>query len=707
MRTSWSDRDAHAAITSATATAREDAASPHVGAVDLALRVYSSRLIGREPGLVLHGGGNTSVKTTLHDDLGRPVEVLCVKGSGWDLATIEAPGFPAIKLGELQALRALPSLSDEAMVNAARTRLLDASAPNPSVETLLHAFLPAKFIDHSHADAILALVDQAAAVDLCREVFAELHLGVVPYIMPGFALSKLAAEVHDAYVDKHGRCDGLLLLQHGLFTFGATARESYERHITAVTRAETHLARARGATSRGSGAKVEERLSVEESASVEAQERARYTQIAPLLRGLLGANARRYILHLRQSAAIRAFTADDALASLSQRGPATPDHVIRTKQHPLVLTLSPFNPASARAQISEDFSRFRARYHDYFARQTAAKDIERRELDPEPRVLLIRGGGPVTAGADESAARVAADIYEHTISVIRDAERVGAYRALPEGDIFDMEYWSLEQAKLGRKSARPLDGQVVYISGAAGGIGRACAHVFAAAGAHLYLSDRDLAGLERVAASIDGPCAIEALDVRERTAVERSVDAAVRRFGGLDGIVSNAGVASQAPIADCPPDVLHDSFAINLFSHQWLAAAATKVLRAQGTPGFLLFNASKAAFNPGRGFGPYAVAKAALVALMKQYAIEGGPLKIRANAINADRVRTGLLPEEVVAARARARGLETSAYFRANLLAQEVLASDVAAGFLHLALATNTTGAVLTVDGGNIAASAR
>ncbi len=693
MKSAWSDDDARAAIAQYVVEGGSGCNE------DIALRVYSSRLIGRESGLVLHGGGNTSVKTTLPSDLGEPVEVLCVKGSGWDLARIEPPGFPAIRLGELQRLRALPALSDEDMVNAARTRLLDSSSPNPSVETLLHAFLPHKFVDHSHADAILSIVDQARehAEALCRQLFADLQLAIVPYIMPGFALAKLAAEVHDAHAAEHGECRGLVLLQHGLFTFGANAREAYERHVEAVTRAEDFIRAKRSAPGAdGRGAPADDGLD-------------RYRELAPLLRGRLrGPKGARFVLHLRQSPAIRDFVDDPALPSLSQRGPATPDHVIRTKQRPLLLDVSEAASAEAQTKILEDaLASFRASYRAYFKEQVAAKGVTRTELDPDPRVVLVPGVGLVTAGQSEKAARVAADIYEHTITVIRDAETVGRYNALPDGDIFDMEYWSLEQAKLGRKQAKALDGHVVYVSGAAGGIGLATARAFAAQGAHLYLVDRDAERLAEAVKTIPGPCGFEALDMRDRAAVAASVDNAVRRFGGLDGIVSNAGTAPQGMIADCPPEVLQDSLAINLLSHQWLAAAATRVLRAQGVGGFLLFNASKAAFNPGKGFGPYAVAKAALVALMKQYAIEGGADKIRANAINADRVRTNLLPPDFVEKRARARGLSPAAYFRSNLLAQEVDAEDVAKAFVHLALAKNTTGAVLTVDGGNIAASPR
>jgi rhamnose utilization protein RhaD (predicted bifunctional aldolase and dehydrogenase)/NAD(P)-dependent dehydrogenase (short-subunit alcohol dehydrogenase family) len=671
MQSRWSDSEAQSTIE------RYAGVCP----ADVALRVYTSRLIGADPSLVLHGGGNTSVKTRMPDDTGTELDVLCVKGSGWDLIDLEPQGLPALRLSSLLALRARASLSDEDLVNAQRTRMLDASAPNPSVETLLHAFLPHKFIDHSHADAILSLVDQPNGEPLCRELFGD-RFGIVPYIMPGFALAKLAAEVYE----HNPRVEGLLLLKHGLFTFGDSARESYERHIQAVSQAEAFAAKrpalaARKPAATGPG----------------------YTTLAPVLRGLLGDGQRRYSLELRQSPQIQTFLSDPALDNLSQVGCATPDHVIRTKRFPLVLRLDlAQDPAP---QIAARLHDYRETYRAYVARQSARKTERITPLDPDPRILLVPGVGLITAGPNRKAAAIAADIYEHTIHVIEQAQRIGRYEALPEEDIFDMEYWSLEQKKLGSQKPRPLDGRIVYVSGAAHGIGEAIARRFASAGAQLYLVDRDAERLANVVKAVGA--ASEALDVSDEAALRASVGRCVARYGGLDGVVSNAGIAPQSAIADCSTQDLERSFRINLYAHQWLASAAVSVLRAQGMGGFLLFNASKAAWNPGAEFGPYAIPKAALVALMKQYALEYGALGIRSNAVNADRIRTQLLDAAELEARARARGLSSDAYYRANLLAREVTADDVAEAFLHLALAPSTTGSVVTVDGGNIAASPR
>jgi NAD(P)-dependent dehydrogenase (short-subunit alcohol dehydrogenase family) len=356
-------------------------------------------------------------------------------------------------------------------------------------------------------------------------------------------------------------------------------------------------------------------------------------------------------------------------------------------------------------QIDERLAAYREEYIAYVAEGSSRKSATITPLDPDPRIILAPGLGLIAAGATMHAARVSADIYEHTIDVIEAAEAIGRYEVLSASDVFDMEYWSLEQAKLGKASPKPLQGKVVYISGGARGIGAACAKAFAAAGASIYLSDREEEALQRTAAATGAD--FEVLDVANEEAVRASVARCVHVFGGLDGIVSNAGFAPQGIIDQVSTAELKRSFEVNFFSHQHLASAASRVLRAQGSGGFLLFNASKAAFNPGQGFGPYAVPKAALVALMKQYAIELGPMGVRSNAVNADRIRTGLLAEQDIARRASARGLLPDAYYRSNLLGREVTADDVAAAFLSLALAPSTTGCVVTVDGGNIAASPR
>ncbi|MFT5356581.1 MAG: rhamnose utilization protein RhaD (predicted bifunctional aldolase and dehydrogenase), partial [Polyangiales bacterium] len=426
MKSLWNDADAKAAIDRWANGAEVND--------DIALRTYTSRLIGSEAKLVLHGGGNTSVKTRLVDDTGELVDVLCVKGSGWDLGAIEPPGLPAVRLESLGALRARESLSDEAMVSAQRTRLLDASSPNPSVETLLHAFLPAKFIDHSHADAILAVVDQPDAEAICAKVFGE-TLAVVPYIMPGFALSKLAAEVQERYPD----VEGLLLLKHGLFTWGDTAKESYERHIVAVTKAEEAIAGASSKVKRISRTPVD------------------WTTLGPVLRGALSrGTGKSWLLHHRTSESVERYLEREDLLDVSQRGTPTPDHVIRTKRVPMVLDLAGREGDAISTHIEEKLAAYREKYAAYVTREAAAKGRTVTALDANPRVILVPGLGLLSAATTMKAAHVAADLHEHCIEVIEGAEALGTYEVLPESDVFDMEYWSLEQAKLGKKTPRLL-----------------------------------------------------------------------------------------------------------------------------------------------------------------------------------------------------------------------------------------------------------
>lgn len=487
-----------------------------------------------------------------------------------------------------------------------------------------------------------------------------------------------------------------MLLNHGLFTFGDTARESYERHIAAVDKAERYIRTRVAALGDDVARKVPKPLD--------------YAFLAPILRGeLSGGDTPRYVLQRRTSPVIESLLSRGDLEDLATRGVPTPDHVIRTKNTPVVLRLTPdMDEATVRALLRSALDEYRTRYLAYVERESAGRGRRVQTLDPDPRVFLVPGLGVITVGKTVSAARIAADLVEHTAGILEDAEALGRYQPLPDEHIFDMEYWSLEQAKLGKAAGRPLDAHVVLVTGAASGIGAATAKRFAELGANVFLTDRDEEALGRQLSTLAAAGVAGAVcDVTDPDAVEATLSACVERFGGVDVVVSNAGLASQGRMHEVPFDTLRASFEVNLFAHHHVAAAASRIMRRQGLGGSLLFNASKAAFNPGPDFGPYAIPKAALVALMKQYALDNGDVGIRSNAVNADRVRTGLLPPGFVAQRAAARGLDEDAYFESNLLHREVRAEDVARAFTDLALARATTGSVVTVDGGNIAASPR
>ena len=687
MQSQWRDEDAAGLVTHYASRGVHE---------DLALRVYTSRLLGRDPRLVLHGGGNTSVKTAMADLTGDDVEVLCVKGSGWDLADIEPPGLPALRLAPLRKLVALESLSDEDMVNLQRGQLLDSTSPNPSVETLLHAFLPEKFVDHTHANAVLAVTDQPDGVERSAELYAG-RAAVVPYVMPGFALAKLAARVHD---EKPG-LEGLILLKHGIFSFGADAREAYERMIGLVTIAEAHLERA--SRTHFVSAAIPTRL-------------APLSEVAPILRGALAECIdtkeglwRRQVLAVRQSEPILAYVNGAELARYSQVGVVTPDHTIRTKNWPLVVPAPEAGKlADFAAAVGAAVEAFVQRYHDYFQRHNARAAVSKVALDPLPRVILVPGLGLVGLGKSAKDAHVAADIAEATVEVISAAEANGGFAPVSESDMFDIEYWSLEQAKLGKGAEPPLARHVVLVTGAGGGIGEATARAFASRGAELALIDRDGMAVEHVAKTLGSHALAIACDVTDPASVRAAFDRACESFGGVDIVVSNAGAAWQGKIGEVAEADLRASFELNFFAHQDVAQNAVRIMRAQGTGGVLLFNASKQAVNPGPDFGPYGAPKAATLFLARQYAVDHGAEGIRSNAVNADRVRTGLYTEGLLEERAAVRGLSVEDYLAGgNLLKREVTAEDVAEAFVSLALARKTTGAVLTVDGGNIAAAPR
>jgi rhamnose utilization protein RhaD (predicted bifunctional aldolase and dehydrogenase)/NAD(P)-dependent dehydrogenase (short-subunit alcohol dehydrogenase family) len=661
---------------------------------DLALRTYTTRLLGGDPKLVMHGGGNTSVKTTAKDQLGEDVAVLHVKGSGWDMGNIEPQGLPAVKLAEMRRLRALPKLSDEDMVNFQRINLLDATAPNPSVETLLHAFLPHKFVDHTHSIAVLALTDQPDGEALARDLYGK-RMAYVPYFIPGFTLAKAVADVFD----KNPNVEGLILPRHGIFTFAEDAKTAYEKMIEFVTMAEERLQQNRKPLK---PAELPKHI-------------ARVADIAPILRGAiaierneLAGTVKRQILCFRSNPAIQNYVNGAEVSRYSQVGVVTPDHTIRTKNYPLVVPApDALDLHEWKKEVEAAVAKYVADYHAYFARHNERANPKTKELDPLPRVILVPGVGLFGTGASAKDAAIAADIAENTVEVITDAEAITSYQPISEADMFEMEYWSLEQAKLGRGTEKALARQVCVVTGGGSGIGAVTAKAMAAEGAEVAVLDLSHDAAVKGAKAIHKHALAIQCDVTDPAAVKAAFDKVVEAFGGVDIVVSNAGAAWQGRIGEVDGDVLRKSFELNFFAHQAVAQAAVHVMKAQGTGGCLLFNTSKQAVNPGKDFGPYGLPKASTLFLMKQYALDYGKDGIRSNAVNADRIRSGLLTDEMVAQRAKARGLSEAQYMGGNLLGREVYASEVAEAFVYLAHAEKTTAGVITVDGGNIEASLR
>jgi rhamnose utilization protein RhaD (predicted bifunctional aldolase and dehydrogenase)/NAD(P)-dependent dehydrogenase (short-subunit alcohol dehydrogenase family) len=641
---------------------------------DLALRTFSARLIGADPALVLHGGGNTSVKTWRRDALGEPVEVLCVKGSGWDLARVEPVAHPAVELAFLRKLRALDALSDEAMVNAVRTHQLDADAPTPSIETLLHAFLPHKFVDHSHADAICALTNRAGGEAAVRDALGD-RVAIVPYVKAGFDLAKAAADAFDV----HPGVEGLVLLHHGLFTFGATAEESYHRHIALVTRAEAWLAARRPPAPIARG-------------DVEAH-RARALAVLPALRRALATRTedgfQRWILHWRTSDEIRAWVDDPRLAPRVAQGPLTPDHTIRTK--PLAAVVD--------GDVAPSIEAFRASYRAYFERHATPAH---RRLDDTPRVVWVAGAGLFGVGKTAEEAAAAADIAEatHRVKVGMDVP----HQPLRDDQLFEMEYWSLEQAKLARASEPPLARRVALITGAAGAIGTGIASALRAAGAHLVLTDL-------AAPAADGPRTLSlAMDVTDAASVEAAFAQATLHFGGVDLVVANAGIAATGSLADLDEAEFRRVVEVNLHGTFLTLRAAARWLGGQRTGGQVVVISTKNVFEPGAEFGAYSASKTGAHQLARVAALELARDGIRVNLVSPDAVfAEGPIQSGLWAAvgpgRARARGVEPEAlpelYRQKNLLKARITGRHVGNAVVFLASeATPTTGAVIPVDGG-------
>ena len=659
---------------------------------DVALCVYVTRLIGRNPDLVLHGGGNTSVKTTSDDMYGDEEAVLCVKGSGWDMAEILPAGLPPVRLPPLQKLQSLESVSDEDMVNCVRSNLLDSASPTPSVETLSHAFLPHKFVNHSHATAILSVTNQENGEELCKDIFGQ-KMGIVPYIMPGFDLAKRTLEVFQQDPD----VDGLILLNHGIFTFADDAKTSYEYMIDAISVAEKKLAT--GKRHAFKSVPVTPRLK-------------NVSSLAPIIRGVCVSQGERIgnekidlrnklILESRTTDRILEFVNGKELERYSQAGVATPDHVIRTKNHPLILNLSTITePANYLEHVKKSVKVFQEKYDSYFRRQVKNKGLAKTKLDSIPRIIFVPGFGLFGLGLTRNDSVIAADIAESFINTVRGAESIGKYKSLNESDVFDVEYWSLEQAKLSGSDNQPLVGNVVAITGGGGTIGNAIAHEFSKLGAEVAVLDLDFAGNE-------GSYFRLGCDVTDPSNVKQAFEKICKHFGGLDIVVSNAGAMYQGTMEDVSDETLRKSFEVNFFSHQTVMQNAVKIMKLQGVGGSLLLNVSKQAVNPGAEAGPYGIAKAATLALMRQYALEVGPYGIRVNAVNPDRIQSGLLTKEMIRSRASARGVDASEYLTENILGREVTAQDVALAFTHLALSQSTVANVATVDGGNIAAALR
>ncbi len=669
---------------------------------ELALRVYTSRLIGSEPELVLHGGGNTSAKGKVTTLLGEEMEVIYIKGSGWDLGSIEPAGFPALDLAYLRQLRPLSSLSDEEMVNQFRTHLMDAASPTPSIETLVHAFLPHTFIDHTHADAIVTLTNQQQAESLLTDALGS-DIAILPFIMPGFPLAKAVAELYESRPE----ITGLILMHHGIFTFGDTAQIAYDRMIDYVSQAETFIE-----------AEIKNQKPKPIAQQIITPDPA---VVLPLLRGRMthedtNGQHQTLLFDVRQDPEIKAALDLEDAEPLFTTGVLTPDHVIRTKNYPLFLDFGQCQTEEdAKEYIESRLQGYQDKYNQYFTEQTTAKDLSRTKLDSMPRLLLIRGLGLVGAGLDAKGAGIAADIGVHTLKAKVKGDGLGIYNELDESSIFDMEYWSLEQAKLGKAKAKSLTGKIALLTGGGGAMALGIARKLLDAGARVFLSDIDGHRMEKVLEKLQqefSPLLVSAviMDVTEESSVTEAMQNIAMNSGGLDILVPNAGIAHVDRIETLPAEDFDKVMAVNCMGVFSVVKAAIPIFRRQKMGGNIIINSSKNVFSPGAAFGAYSASKAAAHQLGKIAALELAEMDVRVNMINADAifgdhdVPSGLW-DVVGPDRMRARNLDPEGlknYYRErNLLKAEVLAEHVGNGVVFFAAnQTPTTGATLPIDGG-------
>lgn len=636
---------------------------------DLAMRVYSSRLLGGDPALVLHGGGNTSVKVSEQTIFGEPEAILYVKGSGWDLGTIEAPGFAPVRMEHLLRLATLDQLSDLDMAAELRRATTNPSAPAPSVEAILHALLPFTFVDHTHADALIALMNTPDGEAHVREAYGD-RVVIIPYVMPGFALAKLCAKL---YPEQAGpQTVGMVLMNHGLFTWGPTARAAYEQHIQLVSEAEQYLA-ARNAW----------QISLPDLPTPAGSQRQ---QIALLRKQISETAGAPMIIRTHSDPQCLSFAQHPAIATIGSQGPATPDHIIRTKRLPL---------------IGRDIAGYVAQYRDYFTQHAQGRPLTM--LDPAPRIVIDPELGLLTVGRTIKDALIAEDIYRHTIDIILRAEAHGGFRALPAQELFDVEYWDLEQAKMKKGGSPPIfAGQVALVTGAASGIGKACVEALVARGAVVAALDLN----PQVQQIYKRPEILPLIgDITDPTALEAAFEATVRAFGGLDMLILNAGMfGASTPIAALSDDAWQQVMDVNLDANLRLLRMAHPLLKLAPRGGRVVVIGSKNVPAPGPGAAAYSASKAALTQLARVAALEWGKDGIRVNTLHPNAVfDTGIWTDEVLQTRAASYGLTVEQYKTNNVLRVEVTSRDVAELAAELCgnLFAKTTGAQIPIDGGN------
>jgi rhamnose utilization protein RhaD (predicted bifunctional aldolase and dehydrogenase)/NAD(P)-dependent dehydrogenase (short-subunit alcohol dehydrogenase family) len=672
---------------------------------DIALRIYSSRLIGKERGLVLHGGGNTSVKGKFLNVFAKKIPAIYVKASGQDLSDIEPEGYTAVDLDYLKQLQNLKKLSDEEMINEILTHRFNATDRIPSIETLMHAFIPAKYIDHTHADAILAMTNQVDGEKIIRDALGE-DVTILKYKKPGFALAKAAAYAFNENPD----CKGMVLMKHGLVTWGDNARESYRRTIELVTEAERYLA---GKTSKSPKGKAAAALS---------KAKERYLKLAPILRGSLAIPTddpdrphSKFILRPLITKEILNLVDASGGREVALTPPLTADHIIRTKPYPMWLEAVDFDDEEKlREQIKKSIKKYSKRYDEYFERYSGRKSRKVDRFDSMPRVILIPRLGAICAGRDVAEADIARDITDSTLSVKMKVSSMGKYEGLSQEHLFDMEYLSLQHAKLDRKNKFPLRGSVAIVTGAAGAIGSGICQELLKNGCHVAVSDLPGDNLnsfvDELKINYKEKVIGVGLDVTDPESVAKGFDAVIETWGGVDLVVINAGIAHVSSLTDMDTKAFRKLEKVNIEGTLYVLSESGRTFKIQGTGGDIVVISTKNVFSPGAKFGAYSATKAASHQLARIASLEFADMDVRVNMVSPDAVfshgkRKSGLWAEVGPDRMKARGLsekELEEYYKnRNLLKTKVTAEHVAKAVLFFSTRqTPTTGATIPVDGG-------
>jgi rhamnose utilization protein RhaD (predicted bifunctional aldolase and dehydrogenase)/NAD(P)-dependent dehydrogenase (short-subunit alcohol dehydrogenase family) len=639
---------------------------------DLDLRVYSSRILGKNSDLVLHGGGNTSVKGQEKTIYNENIEVLYVKGSGWDLETIEREGFSPCDLNSVVKLVTLEKMSDSEMVNELRKSLLNPKSPNPSVEAILHAVIPYKFVDHTHADAVVALSNTPDGEKLIKRLYGERSL-ILDYKMPGFILSK---QVFEATKDiDWNEIDSIILLHHGVFTFSNDAQKSYDKMIEIATLAEKFI--------------EENSLSKNEDDST--HECIEPLDIAKLRKKCSKLFEAPMLIQYKNKYNDFLFSLLD-IENIATRGPVTPDHVISTKRIPLIL----------EDDLIKSVDSYVEDYKKYFERNKKENQIC---LDPVPRWAISKGKGSLIIGPDPKRLHVISDIVDHTQKCIQWSENLSIeskWTALPEEDIFDLEYWELEQAKLkvGKKNKK-YNGKVAIVTGAASGIGKACAENLIESGCSVIAVDINpkITSLFSNDFSIGIEC-----DLSNTMMINEMLKKAIYKFGGIDFLVSNAGSFPKSTlIEETTDDDWESTININLNSHFKVLRTTIPYLKCGIDPA-VVFIGSKNVPAPGPGVASYSVSKSGLAQLARVAALELGEHGIRVNTVHPNAVfDTGIWTEEVISNRAEKYKLTVEEYKKNNVLHTTIVSKDVAqlVDSLLCDKSSKTTGAQIPIDGGN------